>query len=114
MRRRRRSEARQDVGGLGAARGPEPDAVRLRRFELGQRTGRGRRALRVIVAVILGGTNFLGGYGTVVGSVLGALLVGLINKGPTLMGLEFSQQQIVRGAIVILAVALARNGPGPR
>jgi ribose transport system permease protein len=51
----------------------------------------------------------LGGYGTVIGSVLGALLVGLINNGLTLMGLEFSQQQIVRGAIIILAVALSRK-----
>jgi ribose transport system permease protein len=41
--------------------------------------------------------------------MLGALLVGLINNGLTLMDLEFSQQQIVRGAIIILAVALARK-----
>ncbi len=66
--------------------------------------------LSVIAAMILGGTSLFGGYGTVVGSVLGALLVGLINNGLTLMGLEFSQQQIVRGAIIILAVALARKG----
>jgi ribose transport system permease protein len=66
--------------------------------------------LSVIAAVILGGTSIFGGYGTVLGSVLGALLVGLINNGLTLMGLEFSQQQIVRGAIIILAVALARKG----
>jgi ribose transport system permease protein len=66
--------------------------------------------LSVIAAVILGGTSLFGGYGTVLGSVLGALLVGLINNGLTLMGLEFSQQQIVRGAIIILAVALARKG----
>ncbi|MGI8909252.1 MAG: ABC transporter permease [Rubrobacteraceae bacterium] len=67
--------------------------------------------LSVIAAVILGGTSLFGGYGTVIGSVIGALLVGLINNGLTLMGLEFSQQQIVRGAIIILAVALARKGP---
>jgi ribose transport system permease protein len=68
--------------------------------------------LSVIAAVILGGTSLFGGYGTVIGSVLGALLVGLINNGLTLMGVEFSQQQVVRGAIIILAVALARKGPG--
>lgn len=67
--------------------------------------------LSVIAAVILGGTSLFGGYGTVIGSVLGAVLVGLINNGLTLMGLELSQQQIVRGAIIILAVALARKGP---
>ena len=41
--------------------------------------------------------------------VLGALMIGLINNGLILMGLESSQQQIVRGAIIILAVALARR-----
>lgn len=66
--------------------------------------------LSVIAAVILGGTSLFGGTGTVVGSVLGALLVGLINNGLTLMGLELSQQEIVRGAIIILAVALAGRG----
>ncbi len=66
--------------------------------------------LSVIAAVILGGTSLFGGYGTIIGSVLGALLVGLINNGLTLMGLEFSQQQIIRGAIIILAVALAGKG----
>ena len=67
--------------------------------------------LSVIAAVILGGTSLFGGYGTVIGSVLGALLVGLINNGLTLMGLQLSQQEIVRGAIIVLAVALARKGP---
>lgn len=66
--------------------------------------------LSVIAAVILGGTSLFGGAGTVIGSVLGALLVGLINNGLTLMGLELSQQEIVRGAIIILAVALAAKG----
>ena len=63
----------------------------------------------MIAAVILGGTSLFGGTGTVIGSVLGALLVGLINNGLTLFGLELSQQEIIRGAIIILAVALARR-----
>jgi ribose transport system permease protein len=65
--------------------------------------------LSVIAAVILGGTSLFGGAGTVVGTVLGALLIGLINNGLILMGLEFSQQVIIRGVIIILAVALARR-----
>jgi ribose transport system permease protein len=65
--------------------------------------------LSVIAAVILGGTSLFGGRASVIGAVLGALTIGLINNGLTLMGLEFSQQQIVRGAIIILAVALARR-----
>jgi ribose transport system permease protein len=74
------------------------------RFEWGQGD-----ELSVIAAAILGGTSLFGGKGSVVGAVTGALLMGLINNGLILMGLEYSQQQIVRGVIIILAVALARR-----
>ncbi len=63
--------------------------------------------LSVIAAVILGGTSLFGGRASVIGALVGSLMIGLINNGLTLMGLEFSQQQIVRGAIIIAAVALA-------
>jgi ribose transport system permease protein len=66
--------------------------------------------LSVIAAVILGGTSLFGGRASVIGALLGSLMIGLINNGLTLMGLEFSQQQIVRGTIIIVAVALARRG----
>jgi ribose transport system permease protein len=62
--------------------------------------------LSVIAAVILGGTSLFGGRASVIGALLGSLMIGLINNGLILMGLEFSQQQIVRGALIILAVAL--------
>ena len=65
--------------------------------------------LSVIAAVILGGTSLFGGHGSVVGALLGSLMIGLINNGLILMGLEFSQQLIVRGGIIVLAVALARR-----
>jgi ribose transport system permease protein len=65
--------------------------------------------LSAIAAVILGGTSLFGGYGTVIGTLFGSLLISLINNGLILAGLETSQQQVVRGAIIILAVALARR-----
>jgi ribose transport system permease protein len=65
--------------------------------------------LSAIAAVILGGTSLFGGFGSVIGTLFGALLIGLINNGLILAGLESSQQQVVRGAIIILAVALARK-----
>jgi ribose transport system permease protein len=74
------------------------------RFEWGQGD-----ELSVIAAAILGGTSLFGGKGSVIGAVTGALLMGLINNGLILMGLEYSQQQIVRGVIIILAVALVRR-----
>jgi ribose transport system permease protein len=65
--------------------------------------------LSAIAAVILGGTSLFGGAGTVVGTLFGSLLISLINNGLILAGLDTSQQQVVRGAIIILAVALARR-----
>ncbi|MCW2612572.1 MAG: ribose transport system permease protein [Actinomycetota bacterium] len=65
--------------------------------------------LSAIAAVILGGTSLFGGSGSVVGTMFGALLIGLINNGLILAGLDTSQQQVVRGGIIILAVALARR-----
>ena len=74
------------------------------RFQLGQGD-----ELTVIAAAVLGGTSLFGGLGTVVGSVVGAIMIGLINNGLILFGLSFSQQLIARGAIIILAVAASRR-----
>jgi len=65
--------------------------------------------LSAIAAVILGGTSLFGGAGSVIGTLFGALMISLINNGLILAGLETSQQQVVRGAIIILAVALGRR-----
>ena len=65
--------------------------------------------LSAIAAVILGGTSLFGGAGSVIGTLFGALLIGMINNGLILAGLDASQQQVIRGAIIILAVALARK-----
>lgn len=60
----------------------------------------------VIAAVIIGGTSLFGGKGTVIGSVLGALIMGMVNNGLILMGLSVDQQMILRGVIIIAAVTL--------
>ena len=74
------------------------------RFQLGEGD-----ELSVIAAAVLGGTSLFGGKGTVIGSIMGALMIGLINNGLILAGLEFSQQLIARGAIIILAVAISQS-----
>jgi ribose transport system permease protein len=63
--------------------------------------------LTTIAAVILGGTSMAGGTGFVIGAFAGSLLMGMINNGLILGGLSVSQQTIVRGVIIILAVALS-------
>jgi ribose transport system permease protein len=74
------------------------------RFQLGEGD-----ELSVIAAAVLGGTSLFGGMGTVIGTIVGALMIGLINNGLILMGLDFSQQLIARGGIIILAVALSQK-----
>ncbi len=74
------------------------------RFQLGEGD-----ELSVIAAAVLGGTSLFGGKGTVIGTVVGAMMIGMINNGLILMGLEFSQQLIARGGIIILAVALSQK-----
>jgi ribose transport system permease protein len=63
--------------------------------------------MSTIAAVILGGTSMAGGTGFVIGTLIGSLLMGMINNGLILGGLNVSQQTIVRGIIIILAVALS-------
>lgn len=65
--------------------------------------------LSVIAAVILGGTSLFGGRASVIGALLGSVMIGLINNGLLLANLGPSQQQVVRGAIIVVAVALARK-----
>jgi len=60
----------------------------------------------VIAAVIIGGTSMNGGKGSVVGSLLGALIMGILNNGLILMGFSVDQQMIFRGLIIIVSVAL--------
>ena len=69
--------------------------------------------LDAITAVVLGGTSLFGGRGIVLGSLVGALIVGVFRNGLTLMGVSSVYQVLVTGVLVILAVAtdqLSRRG----
>ena len=65
--------------------------------------------LDVIAAVIIGGTSLFGGVGGIVGSVIGAIFIGILGFGLLVMGLSTSIQEVIKGAIIILAVALNRR-----
>lgn len=60
--------------------------------------------LDAIAAAVLGGTSLSGGYGTVFGTFIGALIIGVINNGMNLIGMPYYFQQIVKGLIIIVAV----------
>jgi len=65
--------------------------------------------LDVIAAVIIGGTSLFGGVGDIPGSVIGAIFIGILGFGLLVMGLSTSVQEIIKGAIIIAAVALNRR-----
>ena len=63
--------------------------------------------LDVIAAVILGGTSLFGGRGTIIGTLIGSLIIGVLNNGLVIIGVSSSWQIAVKGLIIILAVAFS-------
>ncbi|MCD8141303.1 MAG: ABC transporter permease [Planctomycetaceae bacterium] len=57
-----------------------------------------------MTAAIIGGTSFSGGVGTAMGTLAGGFIMGFLNNGMNLLGVHAYTQQIVRGAIIVLAV----------
>jgi ribose transport system permease protein len=70
--------------------------------------------LDAIAATVIGGTSLLGGEGTVVGTLIGALIMAVLRNGLNLLGISSFIQQVVIGSVIILAVlidmALKRRG----
>jgi len=64
--------------------------------------------LSAITAAVIGGTNLFGGRGTVVGTLIGALIMGILQNGLNLMAVPSFYQQVAIGAILVLAVWLDR------
>lgn len=64
--------------------------------------------LDVIAAVVIGGTSLSGGRGSIIGTLIGALLIGVINNGMNLLGISPYFQQVVKGGLIIGAVILDR------
>ncbi|MEM7488614.1 MAG: ABC transporter permease [Pseudomonadota bacterium] len=62
--------------------------------------------LDAIAAVVIGGTSLAGGVGRVTGTVVGALLIGVVNNGLDLMGVESYYQLVIKGLLIVAAVML--------
>jgi ribose transport system permease protein len=66
--------------------------------------------LTVIAAVVIGGTRLFGGEGSVIGALVGSLLMGMLTNGLILLGLTSSEQLIAQGALLLLAISLTLRG----
>jgi ribose transport system permease protein len=62
--------------------------------------------LDAIAAAVIGGTSLLGGQGSVIGTLIGALIMGVLRNGLNLLGVSSFVQQVVIGAVIILAVLM--------
>jgi ribose transport system permease protein len=60
--------------------------------------------LRSIAAVVIGGTNLFGGEGGVIGSLIGALIMGVLSNGLNLLNVSAFWQRVVQGMVIILVV----------
>jgi ribose transport system permease protein len=75
------------------------------RLVTGQPTAGLGYELNVIAAVVIGGGSLNGGQGTVIGTIIGAVIMGLLNNGCNLLGISPFMQQIIIGSVIILAVS---------
>ncbi len=92
-------------GGLAALAG----IVLASRITTGQPNAGIAYELDAIAAVVIGGTSLMGGRGTVTGTVVGVLIIGVINNGLDLLNVSSYYQQIIKGVIIIGAVLLDRR-----
>jgi ribose transport system permease protein len=88
------------LGGLTGLAG----AIESARLVTGQPTAGEGYELRVIAAVVIGGGSLSGGQGSVMGTIIGALIMGVLANGANLLGISSFTQQIVIGAVIVMAV----------
>lgn len=81
-------------------------AVESARLVTGQPTAGEAYELRVIAAVVIGGGSLSGGQGTVTGTIIGSLIMGVLANGANLLGISSFAQQVVIGAVIVLAVTV--------
>ncbi len=79
-------------------------AIESARLVTGQPTSGEGYELRVIAAVVIGGGSLSGGQGTVPGTIVGALIMGVLANGANLLGISSFTQQVLIGAVIVLAV----------
>ncbi len=64
--------------------------------------------LKVIAAVVVGGTSLAGGQGRITGTLIGAFIIAVINNGMNLTGVESHMQKVIYGSVILVAVLIDR------
>jgi ribose transport system permease protein len=80
------------------------------RLESAQPTAGTAYELDAIAAVVLGGTSLMGGRGRIFGTLIGALIIGVLNNALNLMDVSSYYQMIAKGAVILLAVLVDSRG----
>lgn len=84
-------------------------AILTSRLNSAQPTGGTSYELDAIAAVVLGGTSLSGGRGRIVGTLIGALIIGTLNNGLNLLGVSSFYQLVVKGIVILIAVLIDRK-----
>jgi ribose/xylose/arabinose/galactoside ABC-type transport system permease subunit len=93
---------------LGAALAAVAGVLQFSYLGMGDPTTAIGMELDIIAAVVIGGASLSGGQGTVLGSIVGALIMAVVSNGCNKLGLQNNVQLMVTGSIIILAVMLDR------
>ena len=84
-------------------------AILTSRLNSAQPTAGTAYELDAIAAVVLGGTSLTGGKGRIVGTLIGVLIIGVLNNGLNLLGVSSCYQQVVKGVVILIAVLIDRK-----
>ena len=83
--------------------------ILMSRLNSAQPTAGQTYEMDAIAAVVLGGTSLAGGKGKISGTLIGVLIIGILNNGMNLLGISAFYQQVVKGVVILIAVLLDRK-----
>ena len=97
------------IYGLAGTMAAIAGAILTSRLNSAQPTAGQSYEMDAIAAVVLGGTSLSGGKGRLFGTLVGVLIIGTLNNGMNLLGVSSFYQQVVKGAVILIAVLFDRK-----